>query len=157
MNDKQLFGDIPIEEMSPDQLKELCETIEKEKRQLELGKQSLDREKQLFEQKLEILKISYTQLASEKYALDKERIKFESEKKYYGERYDYSYETSNQARAVSMFFKGVTNILALKKRYKDLIKIFHPDNLCGDKETLQMINMEYESLQREFEQKMKQA
>lgn len=45
-----------------------------------------------------------------------------------------------------IFFKGITNEKALKKRYKDLIKVFHPDNVSGDTDTLQNINREYETL-----------
>ena len=30
------------------------------------------------------------------------------------------------------FFRGVDSELALRKRYKELLKIFHPDNKCGD-------------------------
>lgn len=45
-----------------------------------------------------------------------------------------------------IFFKGITNEKALKKRYKDLIKVFHPDNSSGDTDTLQNINREYETL-----------
>ena len=40
---------------------------------------------------------------------------------------------------------------ALKKRYKDLIKIYHPDNLNGDKDTIQEINMEYEKMKSLYE------
>ena len=39
-----------------------------------------------------------------------------------------------------------------KKRYKELTKIFHPDNLAGDTEVIQRINREYEQLKREYEQ-----
>ena len=42
------------------------------------------------------------------------------------------------------------NELALKKRYKDLIKIYHPDNLDGDTGTIQEINREYERLKKVF-------
>ncbi|MCI8489038.1 MAG: J domain-containing protein [Lachnospiraceae bacterium] len=52
---------------------------------------------------------------------------------------------------VSMFFSGVKNMRSLKKRYKDLIKIFHPDNAEGDTETIQKINEEYEHLKRKIE------
>ena len=42
----------------------------------------------------------------------------------------------------------MNNELALKKRYRDLIKIFHPDNLAGDTNTIQMINEEYNEMKR---------
>ena len=40
-------------------------------------------------------------------------------------------------------FKGINNILVLRKRYRDLVKIYHPDNIFGDEELVQMINKEY--------------
>ena len=43
----------------------------------------------------------------------------------------------------------------MKKRYKDLLKIFHPDNLCGDREVVQIINAEYTNLNQEFDVSMK--
>ena len=42
---------------------------------------------------------------------------------------------------------GVGNEKSLRKRYKDLIRIYHPDNDAGDTETIQEINREYEKLQ----------
>ena len=44
------------------------------------------------------------------------------------------------------FFSGVESRQSLKKRYKDLNKIYHPDNLDGDKNTVQEINSEYHKL-----------
>ena len=45
--------------------------------------------------------------------------------------------------AVQLLFRGANNPLALRKRYRDLIKIFHPDNLFGDGELAGQINKEY--------------
>ena len=50
--------------------------------------------------------------------------------------------------AASVFFSGVNNMRSLKKRYKDLIKIFHPDNAEGDTDVIQKINEEYEVLRK---------
>jgi len=47
---------------------------------------------------------------------------------------------------VTVFFRGVNDSLSLKKRYRDLLKIFHPDNLAGDKETVISITEEYDQL-----------
>lgn len=143
--------------LSEEELASWQEELEKKKKELKRQEDNLEAEKKLFEQKLQILKISYSQLASEKYALDRDRLKFEAEKKNYQGGYDDPEYVYNQAKAVSFFFKGVTNILALKKRYKDLIKIFHPDNLCGDKDTIQMINMEYETLKKKLDIRSKEA
>ena len=46
----------------------------------------------------------------------------------------------------SVFFKGINTEKALKKRYKDLLKIFHPDNNGGDNDTVIMIKKEYENI-----------
>ena len=49
-----------------------------------------------------------------------------------------------------LFFKGVDSELALKKRYRELTKIFHPDNLNGDTDTLKCINREYDALKKVY-------
>lgn len=51
--------------------------------------------------------------------------------------------------AARFLFWGINNSLALRKRYKDLLKIFHPDNLFGDEELVQMLNREYLRRRRE--------
>ena len=122
--------------------------IKQEKERLAREWKQLEDRQRLFDQKLEILKESYIQLDADRIKLEREKLQFEAQK----EHLNHSYASArNQSMAVSLFFKGVTSPLALKKRYRDLIKIFHPDNLCGDKETLQMINQEYEILLRELE------
>ena len=49
-----------------------------------------------------------------------------------------------------MFFKGIRNGSDLRKRYKELTKIFHPDNPCGSAEVIAAINEEYESLKKYY-------
>jgi len=44
------------------------------------------------------------------------------------------------------YFKGVSNSAELKKRYKDLMKIYHPDNTAGDADVMRRIKAEYEEL-----------
>lgn len=44
------------------------------------------------------------------------------------------------------YFKGVSNSSELKKRYKDLMKIYHPDNTAGDADVMRRIKAEYEEL-----------
>ena len=106
----------------------------------------LKADNEFFEKKMEILQRGFAQLDMDRRRLQKERAKFEAQKEimqqpFYGGGYG----------EVSAFFRGVKNSLALKKRYKDLIKIFHPDNVAGDKEIIQMINREYDKLKREYE------
>lgn len=113
---------------------------------LSVERQRLKEENRLFDQKVEILKKGYSQLDIDRRRLDKEWARFAAEKDLMNGRADY------ESRAdVSVFFQGVKTPLALKKRYKDLIKIFHPDNVAGDKEIIQRINKEYENLKGKIE------
>lgn len=96
-------------------------------------------ENKFFDQKLEILKDAYRQLDADRKKLEKERARFELEKTL----------AKNESRQepddiAAVLFRGANNPLALRKRYKDLLKIFHPDNLCGDLKLVQLINREYE-------------
>ena len=45
-----------------------------------------------------------------------------------------------------VLFRGADNILLLKKRYKDLMKMFHPDCLGGDTEMVKALNKTYDKL-----------
>ena len=97
-----------------------------------------------FEKKMDILKEGYRQLDEDKRRLEKEKQRFRLEK----ELREGEIRVSGMGDVASALFRGVTNPLALRKRYKDLLKIFHPDNLCGDAELVQMINREYERRKR---------
>lgn len=115
-------------------------------RKLSGEKKRLEQNREFFEKKMQILKDGFEQLDIDRRRLEKERAKLEAHKEIMNQAsYDVSYGE------VSVFFKGVNSLLALKKRYKDLIKIFHPDNVAGDKEIIQMINSEYENLKRRFD------
>lgn len=109
-------------------------------------RKKLKEDNQFFEKKMEILQGGFSQLDIDRRRLEKEWARLTVEKELLGDRS--TYESSLD---VSVFFQGVSNPLALKKRYKDLIKIFHPDNLAGDKEVIQRINKEYESLKVNYE------
>ena len=109
-------------------------------------RQRLKEDNQFFEKKLEILQSGFSQLDIDRRRLEKEWARLSAEREIMGERTVYE-----NGLEVSVFFQGVSTPLALKKRYKDLIKIFHPDNLSGDKEMIQRINREYESLKSSYE------
>ncbi len=106
----------------------------------------LDMERQLFDKKLEILEREYRRLADDKQQFESIRKDYEAHRSYR------SYRTvkSITSADADILFKGVNNELALKKRYRDLLKIFHPDNLNGDAEVIQDINKEYDSLKRMY-------
>ncbi len=111
----------------------------------------IKKDHQLVAEKLEIIKDGFQKLDMDRRRLDKEWARLTAEKEFMEEHGLY-----DGLPEVSVFYRGVKNPLTLKKRYKDLTKIFHPDNLAGDTEIIQKINREYESLKREFE-KSKQA
>lgn len=109
-----------------------------------LERKRLKEETMFFDKKLSILQNGFLQL-------DLERKKFEKEKSEYEQRrisgsYDDSYSGSSFIGDfdAGLFFAGVNNPMALRKRYRDLLKIFHPDNLAGDEAIVKAINKEYE-------------
>ncbi|MCM1144097.1 MAG: hypothetical protein NC318_09665 [Blautia sp.] len=115
-------------------------------RRLAFEKDRLKEDNLFFEKKMEILQSGFAKLDMDRRRLEKERAKLEAQKEFM-DRPMYG----GSCGEVSAFFRGVKNPLALKKRYKDLIKIFHPDNVAGDKEIIQMINKEYENLKRDYD------
>jgi len=106
-------------------------------------------ESSFFDKKMQILQNGFLQL-------DMDRKKFERDKRMYESRKTADSSTAscgsnNYYRGQTPdFFKGVNNILGLKKRYRDLLKIFHPDNLCGDNDTVLEINRQYEALKKKM-------
>ncbi|WP_029321313.1 hypothetical protein [Butyrivibrio sp. AE3004] len=117
-----------------------------ERSKFEHDKQKFQDDKVLFDQQIEILKEGFDKLNVDKKKLERERKKFEQEKGYLREE-EYS--------RAEFFFEGVNSLLALKKRYRDLMKIYHPDNMCGDHRICDMINEEYNILLRQFDAYMK--
>lgn len=125
--------------------------IDVEQMKLDLERRMLKEQSALFDQKLEILKEAYAQLDKDRRKVEWEKLKLKAEQEHQERSYGYDGAGARQETDASVFFKGATNQLALKKRYRDLIKIFHTDNLYGDKETLQAINREYERLQKRYD------
>lgn len=122
-------------------------------RKISAERQRLKEDNQFFDKKMEILKNGFSQLDIDRRRLDKEWAKLTAERELIGEHRGYE---SGQAFDASVFFQGVRNPVSLKKRYKELIKMFHPDNVAGDKDMIQSINREYENLKVKYES-VKQA
>lgn len=100
----------------------------------------LKEESLFFDKKLEILKDGFRQLDEDRRKFEREKRQFEQEHTRIPERKEHSYSAEGIAEAL---FRSANNPLTLRKRYRDLLKIFHPDNLCGDEELVQMINREF--------------
>ena len=114
-------------------------------RKISVERDRLKEDSLFFEKKMDILKNGFAQLDMDRRRLEKERARMEAQREVMEQ------PAYGMSRDISAFFRGVKNPLALKKRYKDLIKIFHPDNVAGDKEIIQMINIEYENLKRNYD------
>ena len=108
------------------------------------SRQRLRQDEQFFEKKMEILKNGFSQLEADRKAFEKEREAFRKREADAARKSN----IHSKVEEMGVFFAGVKNQLALKKRYKDLLKIYHPDNLAGDKEMMQQISREYEHLKR---------
>ena len=113
-------------------------------------KKRLKEDKMFFDKKMEILVNGFKRLEADTAMFEKEKKRFESEMKYYKKEV-----AAMNADSVNILFRGINGPLTLKKRYRELLKIFHPDNLSGDMDMVQMINKEYERLKKEFENKKK--
>lgn len=142
------------------------EDLEQERKEFREEKSSFEREKRDFRvrqemadhratQKERLLEMKQQILEEELRKLAEDKKKLEQEKTYYQHR-EQKDEWSKKERVditypdAGMFFKGVGNVLALKKRYKELSKIYHPDNMDGDTEAIQEINREYHQLKEKF-------
>ncbi|MCL2253838.1 MAG: hypothetical protein FWC09_05275 [Lachnospiraceae bacterium] len=122
-----------------EEMKELNQKLVREKTRL---KEDLA----FFEKKMDILKSGFNQLDMDKRKLEKERLHFMAEKEAGMREVSYGrYDT------VEYLFRGVSSLLSLKKRYKDLIKMFHPDNVAGDHEMVLVINKYYEKRRNEYD------
>ena len=103
-------------------------------------RQRLKEENLFFEKKMDILKDGFRQLEADRKALEnKKRLMEEESRKALGKGTD----GTGSEEIAKRLFKGINNILVLRKRYRDLVKIYHPDNIFGDEELVQMINKEY--------------
>ena len=116
-------------------------------RKVLMERKRLKEESTFFDKKLQILQNGFLQLDLDRKKLERERRQFEEQKKSANGNASSSGGGYYKGPAPD-FFKGVTNILGLKKRYRDLLKIFHPDNLCGDSDTVLEINKQYDIMRK---------
>lgn len=106
-----------------------------------LERKRLKEDNMFFDKKMQILQDGFRQLDLDRRKLEKDRLLLESEKK--SQEFGQDFQ-GNDSEIAEILFRGVNSALGMKKRYRDLIKIFHPDNLCGDARMVQIINREYE-------------
>ncbi len=128
-------------------LNELKEWLSKENNRIQMERKRLKQEEAFFEKKMDILKSGFAQLDLERKKVERDRLMLEAEK---NAHVSYTRQEKNMDVA-EMLFQGVNSHLALKKRYRDLIKMFHPDNIAGDHDMVLVINKIYEELKQDYE------
>ncbi len=107
-----------------------------------MERKRLKEENLFFDKKMAILQAGFQQLEAD-------RKSFESEKKRFFKEQEENFYIKEDNDIAEALFRSVSNPLALRKRYRDLVKIFHPDNLFGDEELVQLINKEFMRRRRE--------
>ena len=145
-------------ETERNELKRLEEKFLKEKQQFRTEMEEVNRrfvterkrlkqDEMFFDKKMDILKNGFIQLDAERKQFEKEKINFDARKQ--------AHETYRKQEmgmdTAKLLFQDVKSQLALKKRYRDLLKMFHPDNIAGDHEMVLLINAVYEELKKEYE------
>lgn len=134
------------------ELDEQRRQLERERREfsrhVEIEDRRLEQQQRLFDMKVKILEEELVKLASEKEYMKRQKAFYSRVNEYERSNSYNSYSDNEETNVVKgeMFFSGVVSKQSIKKRYKDLIKIYHPDNLGGDNETIQEINSEYSKL-----------
>ena len=139
-------------------IEELRESLEKDRKQfekeveeinksLEDSRKKLEYDEAFLNKKQMVIESGFKQLDADRQRLHQEKEEFRKLR----ERVPVQRHAPVLEYRQGIFFKGVTDEKGLKKRYKDLIKVFHPDNFNGDNVTLQNINREYETLLHDLE------
>ncbi len=108
----------------------------------EFEKQRQERSEQLFQMKWKMLEEELVKLAEDK----KEFERMKRSEAWHTSEGNCGAEDCD----CSVFFTGVHNELALKKRYRDLMKIFHPDNIAGDHDVVVSISREFECIKEKM-------
>ena len=102
----------------------------------------LKQEKIFFEKKKQILQEGFDKLDEDRKRLAREKKEFEAQKKYQS-TFNAPRGYINMDEFVGLLFRNANSPISLRKRYRDLMKIFHPDNSGGDAELVQLINKEF--------------
>ncbi len=115
-----------------------------------MERKRLKEESLFIEKKLAILQNGFKQLEEDRRSFERQRKELAQRRT--GSLFPEPEIGRDCEDSVKLLFRGTSNPLALRKRYKDLMKIFHPDNLSGDGELVQLINREYLRRKKHFEQ-----
>ncbi len=110
----------------------------------------LREEHMFFEKKLAILQQGFKELEDDRRKLEQERkqLKYAQNSQRYNDSGSITIRDAEDF--VALLFRNINNPLTLQKRYRDLVKIYHPDNFCGDEQLVQLINKEFKRKKEEL-------
>lgn len=137
-----------LAKMKEEQLK-LQRELHRRERKLKFLQEDLEKREQMFKTQWALLEHELSLFAKEREEFERKikkqqyRLRLENEKTIY---------KANGRINAGMYFLGVHDELSLKKRYRDLLKLFHPDSMNGDVDAMQAINSEYIKLKKKYEE-----
>ncbi len=108
---------------------------------LNVRRTQIGREEELIDKKHEVIKRGFEELDRDRQALNAREARIREREAQLEER-----AAGISCDVNDVLFRGADNILLLKKRYKDLMKMFHPDCLGGDTEMVKSLNRTYDRL-----------
>lgn len=122
--------------------------LNKKERKIKLMQAELEKRERMFNMQWKVLEHELSLFAKEKEEFEKEKRRQEYKEKL---EYERNFFRKNDRINAGMYFLGVHDELSLKKRYRDLLKLFHPDSMNGDLDAMQAINKEYNELKKKYE------
>ena len=117
--------------------------IKNESQELDVKKRMIQMQEELVNKKLEAIKRGFDELERDRQALIAREKSLRSREAEIRESSVSDY-VPDDYEVEDVFFRGADNILLLKMRYKNLMKIYHPDCVGGDTEMVQAINRAYD-------------
>ncbi len=113
-------------------------------RHVENQNKHFEQQKHLFETKFRILEEEMMKVAEEKAEIEKKKAFYDMVDEFHMK----NQKELPDYQLGEIFFRGVESKQSLKKRYKALVKIYHPDNIGGDDSLVTEINKEYDHLKQ---------
>ena len=122
-----------------------------EKRKLEVERKKLNREKELFDKQWKIVERELRKIGNDRDSIARDKAYIEREKANLKKlQQQQKMQVSNVTVKSGTFFAGVSGAAGLRKRYRELLKIYHPESGNGDSATFLAINKEYEMVKKQF-------
>ena len=137
-----------LAKMKEEQLK-LQRELHRRERKLKFLQEDLEKREQMFKTQWALLEHELSLFAKEREEFEREIKKQQYKSKLENEKTIYK---ANGRINAGTYFLGVHDELSLKKRYRDLLKLFHPDSMNGDVDAMQAINSEYAKLKKKYEE-----